>query len=327
MARTFFITGGTGLIGRALVRALLRQRKALDIDQIALLSRNPERFRTIAPDIASAFGIRLVQGDMASGEWPQEPFTDIVHGATEVNDLLVFNRLAYAWGIAEGTKRTLKYAETTGCQRYLYLSSGAVYGPGPYPKPGIPETWTTAPPLDSPLTAYGQAKRFSEHLCALFAEQSGIAVRIARIFSVIGSETPLDGQYALGNFIDQAISPNNDAIRIKGDGTASRSYLHVDDLASWLIALHERGPHRCIYNMGAEREVTIRELAEMISNFCAQKKPLVVENSISNYARRMRYFPDCGALRAALGVEETISLELALDSLFKGATNLHGALQ
>lgn len=323
MARKFFITGGTGLIGRALVRALLRRREVLDIDQLTLLSRNPERFRTIAPDIANAPGIRLIQGDMATGEWPQEPFTDIVHGATEVNDRMVSDRFAYAWSIAEGTKRTLEYAETSGCQRYLYLSSGAVYGPGAYPDTGIPETWSTAPSLESPHTAYGQAKRFSEHLCSLLAERSTIAVRIARIFSVIGPEIPLDGQYALGNFIRQAVSPGTDTIRIKGDGTATRSYLHVDDLARWLIALHEQGPHCCTFNLGSQREITIRGLAEMVSKFSDQKKLVIVEDRISNYAGRSRYFPNCEALRKELGVVETLSLELALDSVFTKARNLH----
>jgi dTDP-glucose 4,6-dehydratase len=239
MARKFFITRGTGLIGRALVRALLQQRDALGIEQITLLSRKPERFLSTAPDIANAAGVRLVQGDMSTGDWPQESFTDVIHGATDVNDLLVPDRIAYAWGIAGGTKRTLDYAARAGSERYLYLSSGAVYGPGPYPDAGIPETWSTAPALEAPATAYGQAKRFSEHLCALFAERSAIAIRIARIFSVIGPETPLNGQYALGNFIQEAISLSSTSIHIKGDGTASRSFLHLQVLSYWLIALHE----------------------------------------------------------------------------------------
>lgn len=317
MTRKFFIAGGTGLIGRALVRALLQEREVLGIEQLTLLSRNPERFRAATPDIANAPGVRLIQGDMASGEWPQEPFTDIIHGATDVNDLLVSNRLVYAWSIVEGTKRTLEYAEKVGSERYLYLSSGAVYGPGPYPEAGIPETWGTAPALTSPPTAYGQAKRFSEHLCALLAERTTIAVRIARIFSVIGPESPLDGQYALGNFIRQAVSSENAAIRIKGDGTASRSYLHVDDLAQWLLALHERGPRHATFNVGAAREVTILELAEIIGQLNPLRKPVVVEGKISDYAGRARYFPDCGSIRSTLKVAETQSLENALSALLQ----------
>lgn len=322
MARRFFITGGTGLIGRALVRRLLQQRHELSIEQLTLLTRNPGRFRTAAPDIADADGVVLLQGDMTGANWPSECFSDIVHGATDVNDLLVSDRLAYAWSIAEGTKRTLDYAAQSGCERYLYLSSGAVYGPGPYPDTGIPENWSTAPALDSPSTAYGQAKRFSEHLCHLFAERSDTAVRIARIFSVIGPESPLDGQYALGNFIREAVSPTNDSIRIKGDGTASRSYLHVEDLAQWLITLHEKAASRAIYNLGAVREVTIRDLAETIARLSEQKKPVIVEGKLTDYAGRSRYFPDSRAIRDALGVRESLSLDQALSSLLTIATSL-----
>lgn len=318
MARKFFITGGTGLIGRALVRLLIQQREVMDIEQLTLLTRNTKRFTDTASDIAKAEGVVLLQGDMADTDWPKAGFTDLIHGATDVNDLLVSNRLEYAWSIAQGTRRTLDYAEQAGCERYLYLSSGAVYGPGPYPEAGIPEQWNTAPALESPATAYGQAKRYSEHLCTLMAERSAMAVRIARIFSVISAESPLDGQYALGNFISQAISSN--AIRIKGDGTASRSYLHVDDVARWLLALHERGQQRATYNVGAAREVTIRELAQTIADLRTERKPVIVEGRLQDYAGRARYFPDTTTIRNELGVQESFTLETAISALLSRAT-------
>ncbi len=322
MPRRFFITGGTGLIGRALVRTLMREREALAIGQLTLLSRNPDRFIAIAPDIASASGVSLLQGDMTADNWPKETFTDFIHGATDINDLRVSDRLTYAWSIAEGTKRTLDYAASCGCERYLYLSSGAVYGPGPYPEAGIPEDWSTAPSLDSPATAYGQAKRFSEHLCALFAERTQASVRIARIFSVIGPESPLDGQYALGSFITQAVTAQNDRIRIKGDGTASRSYLHIDDLARWLIAIHENGAHYDVFNVGSSIEISIRELAQIIATLSPPIKRILVEGTMPDYGGRSRYVPDTSLIRKRLAVLETVTLESALESMIARATTL-----
>lgn len=315
MARKFFITGGTGLIGRALVRRLIQQRETLNIEQLTLLTRSPERLRNTAPDIVGAEGVVLLQGDMTSREWPRETFTDIIHGATDVNNLLVGNGLEYAWNIAEGTKRTLDYAEQIGCERYLYLSSGAVYGPGPYPQTGIPENWSTAPVLDSPVTAYGQAKRFSEHLCALAAEDGRVAVRIARIFSVIGPESPIDNQYALGNFIRDALDESVKHIRIKGDGRATRSYLHVDDVAGWLIAMNEHARHGATFNVGSGREVSIVELAHLISSASGTMKEVIVEGAISDYAGRSRYFPNSSAIQCELAVRELITLEQSINEL------------
>ena len=319
MQRRFFVTGGTGLIGRALVRTLLREREALNIGRLTLLTRNPDRFAVIAPDIAFADGVHLLKGAMTDGGWPNDSFTDIIHGATDINDLLVSDRLAYAWSIVEGTKRTLDYATKCGCERYLYLSSGAVYGPGPYPETGIPEDWSTAPALNSVATAYGQAKRFSEHLCALFAERAQVSTRIARIFSVIGPETPLDGQYALGSFITQAVTAHYDCIRIKGDGMASRSYLHVDDLARWLIAIHEMGTGHEVFNVGSSREITIRDLAHIIAAHSRSAKRVFIEGSMSDYAGRVRYMPDTRLIRKRLAVSETINLESAIHSLIERA--------
>jgi len=316
MTRAFFITGGTGLIGRALVRTLLRQRNALGIDSLTLLTRNPQAFAANAADIANAPGVSLHQGDMSTlTPLPAEHYTDFIHGATDVNDLGIRDRLAYASQIVEGTRRSLQFAEHAGCSRFLYLSSGAVYGPGPYPDSGIPENWQGAPALDAPVTAYGQAKRFSEHLCALAAEGSRMAVRIARIFSVIGPESPVDNQYALGNFVRDALDESVDRIRIKGDGRATRSYLHVDDVAVWLIAMNERARHRATFNVGSGREVSIVELANLISLASGSKKEVIVEGTITDYAGRSRYFPDSSALQRELAVREMIKLEQSIREL------------
>lgn len=326
MGRKFFITGGTGLIGRALVRALLRQRDLLGIEQITLLSRNPERFRATKPEIANADGVRFIQGDMSTGGWPQESFTDVIHGATDVNDLLVSDRLAYAWSIVEGTKRILDYAERAGSERFLYLSSGAVYGPGPYPDAGIPETWPTAPALDTSATAYGQAKRYSEHLCALFAERTSVAVRVARIFSVIGPEVPLNSQYALGNFVRDVLNDNVDCLRVKGDGLASRSYMHINDVAAWLIAINERADRGETFNVGSGYEITIADLAMMIRSIAGSVKEVIVEGALADYGGRSRYFPDCGAIRTALGLGETVTIQRSIQELL-AHNRLPGSLQ
>ena len=52
---------------------------------------------------------------------------------------------------------------------------------------------------------YGQAKRISEWMCAMYAAQYGFAALIARLFTFVGPHLPLDANFAVGNFIRDAM--------------------------------------------------------------------------------------------------------------------------
>jgi nucleoside-diphosphate-sugar epimerase len=314
--RNFFITGGTGLIGRALMRQLLPHVDALKISSVTLLSRDPEKFSQLAPDIAHHKVVQLLKGDLTTITLPTERYTDIIHAAADTNDSVIQDRIAYFWDITSGTKRMLDFAAQCGCNRFLYLSSGAVYGLGQYPETGIPEDWPIAPSLADDKSTYGQAKRASEHLCRLFSQQTGIAIKIARIFAVVGEEMPLDGQYAVGNFIRDALSKTSDTITIKGDGTPIRSFLHVNDVAQWLLKMHASDALHDVFNVGSDVPVSIKQLAEIVSKNSPSRKSIVVAQKEQDYAGRSVYLPDCTHAHTALGVTQTIDLESAIKQIF-----------
>ena len=71
---------------------------------------------------------------------------------------------------------------------------------------------------------------------------------------------PLDENYAVGNFIRDALG--GEAIEIAGDGTPYRSYLYAADLAIWLWTLLVRGKTAQPYNVGLGDEINIADLAE-----------------------------------------------------------------
>ena len=144
----------------------------------------------------------------------------------------------------------LEFAAMAGVRRLLYVSSGAVYGAQPADLAKIPETYSGAcDPLD-PRTAYGQAKRLAEHLCGVSAANSALETVIARAFAFVGPGLPLDGHFAIGNFIADALAGRE--IKVKGDGTAMRSYLYAADLAAWLVKLLAQGESGAAYNVGSD---------------------------------------------------------------------------
>jgi nucleoside-diphosphate-sugar epimerase len=239
-----FITGATGFFGRWLLEGLFAadERHNLGVRAVAL-SRDPDRFLGSAPHLALP-GLGWVRGSVATlrpDALGGEAFDMVIHMATEADmQASAADPLAAADVITGGTRRTLEVAARAGARRFLFTSSGAVYGPQPPGMELIAEDYTGAPdPRDaaSPYAIPGEAKRQAELLCA---GRSGPETVIARGFSFAGPGLPLDGKFAFGNFIGDALGGG--PIVIKGDGTALRSYLYGAELAVWLLTLLLRGP-------------------------------------------------------------------------------------
>ena len=142
----------------------------------------------------------------------------------------------------EGTRQVLEFARQAGVRRFLFTSSGAVYGRQPADLERLPEHFPGGPDPTDTQSIYGiagEAKRAAESLCALYARQFGLNTVMARCFTFVGPDLPLDGKFAIGNFLRDAIAGN--AIGVGGDGTPYRSYLYrrrsrhlaVDDALPW----------------------------------------------------------------------------------------------
>ena len=118
------------------------------------------------------------------------------------------------------------------------------------------ESDLAAPDTLSPLNAYGNAKRAAEQMCTIFGKNYGIEIVIARCFAFVGPDLPMNANYAIGNFIHDAL--NEDFIAVKGDGLAVRSYMDQEDLAIWLWRLLQYGKAGEAYNVGSDQAITIK---------------------------------------------------------------------
>jgi dTDP-glucose 4,6-dehydratase len=193
----------------------------------------------------------------------------------------------------ELTRRSLEFAVQRGVTRLLFTSSGAVYGSLPH------EASEDVAP--SPETSYAKAKLAGELLCAEY----GFATILARLFTFLGPGLPLDSNFAVGNFLRDAVAGG--PIVIKGDGKARRSYLYAADLAIWLWTLLLEGESATPYNVGSPDGVSIAELAqEVVTNACPDAS-IVIEGGEVPGAGSV-YVPSIDRARREFGLTPLIPL-------------------
>lgn len=304
------ITGGTGFFGKALLRHW--QDAALSgrlVPQITVLSRNPERFIRQFPEFESLAFLSWHQGDiLVPDSFPKfDGFTHVLHAAADSSHGVTDSPIKYFDQIVMGTRNLLDYAVNNNIKKFLFVSSGGVYGTQPMAIKSIPETYNgMADPLQA-SNAYSVAKRCAEHLCGLYDNQYGLQSVIARCFSFVGRDLPMDAHFAIGNFIRDALCA--DKIVVKGNGTPVRSYMDQRDLAIWLEALLNFGQQGQAYNVGSKFPISISDLAFLVRDTLSPKKNVYISSGNSDEKARLVYVPDTLKIEKTLGVRLNYTLQ------------------
>jgi UDP-glucose 4-epimerase len=156
-----------------------------------------------------------------------------------------------------GTQNMLLAAREAGCRRFIYSGSATSYGnlPPPHREDG---------PLQF-LNIYALTKRVGEQYCLLFDRDFGVPALVLRYFSAYGPRQPETGAYALVLGIFLRRKAEGRPLEIHGDGRQRRDFIHVRDIVAANIAAYESGLRGEILNVGSGTNISVQELADMIS--------------------------------------------------------------
>jgi dTDP-glucose 4,6-dehydratase len=309
-----FITGGTGFFGIWLLETLLwaNEKHALNL-RITVLSRSPGKFlEQRAPHLRGRPGLSFVAGSLTDFEFPAEACSHILHAASETN----LERSAdwaqrHLNGAIDGTRRLLDMAAAHRSEAVVITTSGAVYSP----MDSVVDNLCVEGPAGiadyaSERIVYGQSKRMMEILMSVAAQQHGYRALIARCFAFVGPYLALDSNYAIGNFIRDALA-NRDIV-VGGDGTPLRSYLYAADLVVWLIRVLMRGRSGVPYNVGGDEIVSIGELARTVAKVAGRPDTVVIKGTPVPGAKPSAYLPSLERAKAELDLQVSIPLEEAI---------------
>lgn len=293
---SIFLTGGTGFFGKSIL-SMLKRGFSPELT-FTVLSRDPAKFLADHPEFSGLQTVEFIAGDVRDFSFPEQSFDCIFHAAAPA---MVMPPGVERDIIISGTRHVLDFAGRCGAKRILFVSSGAAYGPQPPDLERIPEDFPCRP-----VTEYGIAKYEAERMCL----DSGIESVIARCFAFTGPYLNRNIHFAIGNFIRDCLA--NQDIEIKGDGTPFRSYLYADDLVRWLFTILFEGQAGQAYNVGSDRAVSIRELAETVKRVLRSDSNIIVRGTPVPGQAPARYVPDITKIQRGLHVRIEAGLEDAI---------------
>lgn len=303
------ITGGTGFLGYWILSLIdVLHQEGISVSA-SIVSRDPNAFLAKAPYFKHAAWLDWITGDVknfhmnGSAAW-------LIHAATDTNAKAHQNPLAIIEDVVLGTRHALNIATAKGVTRALYVSSGAVYGSQPIHKNSFCETSAHACDPTHPASAYGEAKRMAEQWCVQHGRMHKMTIPIARCFAFVGAGLPLNGHFAIGNFIADALAKRS--IKINGDGTPVRSYLYGADMAIWLMTCLLNGQHGRAYNVGSDEATTLANLATQVNIALNNSSGITVMSPSIDVTERHRYLPDVQRAVTELGLNIWTSLDKAI---------------
>lgn len=314
------LTGGTGFFGRALLRTWqARFSISNPVPSVTVITRSPDVFLAQYPEFRDLAWLKLHRGDICKPDTLPHSmiFTHVLHAAADSTLGSMLTPLQRYDQIVNGSRNLLDFANACAAERFLFISSGAVYGPQPSYLQQIPEDWHGMPDPLNPVNVYGIAKRAAENLCALYGRTHGLQTVIARCFAFVGEDLPLDAHFAIGNFIRDALQ--HDQIVVKGDGKPLRSYLDQRDLAEWLLTLLQKGKSGLAYNVGSDQALSIAEIAHLVRDIVSPGKPVHIEGNCNGNSGRNLYIPSIRLAAEELGLAVKIPLDAAIKAAAEGA--------
>lgn len=255
-----FVTGGTGLVGKPLVRRLLA-----DGHEVRFLVRDATRGEELARG-----GARPVLGDLGR----PETFREAV-GSSDV----VFHCAAQTgfWNVpweelrrvnVEGTRNVLEAAAGGARPKVVHVSTVFVYGH--CNADARLRSETDAP--GAKLGGYERSKLEAEGVALTYARERGVDVKIARLTSIYGAE---------GKFIPTlADGLREGRLKLIGDGSNLKHVTHVTDCVEGLVRA-ARGRRGVVYNIGATEVPTMAEIVAVAAEALGLPPPRSVPRPLA----------------------------------------------
>lgn len=296
------VTGGAGFIGSTLVDRLIDD--GIEVLVVDDLSRGRlERLAAARRSGAMVFHQIDVRApemrDVATRFRPEIVF----HLAAQIDAVAsVSDPVTDAETNVVGTVNVLTAAVAAEAHRLVYVSSGgALYGAA--------TTWPTSEKTRrQPATPYGVSKSVADDYLRLFSDIHGLDYMSLGPSNVYGPRQDAEGEGGVVAVFTARLLTGERPL-IYGDGSQTRDFVYVEDVADACVRAAERGSGRYV-NISTGKETTVSDLVEMLSQVTGRR--IAPEYEPAREGDVARSCLDPSAARRLLGWEPWTSLESGL---------------
>jgi len=169
-----------------------------------------------------------------------------------------------------GTRYLLQHAVNTKAERFLFFSSGEVYGVNSDPEQLIGEQdYGYIDPMNV-RSCYAESKRIGETMCVAWTQQYGLHTSVIRPFHTYGPGLALDDGRVFSDFVADVVANRN--IVIKSNGLAIRPFCYIADATIGFLTVLLNGAKAEAYNVGNPlAEISIRNLAITLADLFPER--------------------------------------------------------
>lgn len=270
--KRMMITGATGMVGKYMIEVLLYRNAHFDAGiTIYAVGRDEEKFRGRFGGLASSVGLEFFKADVQKPLVCPERLDYVIHMASNTHPrLYASDPIGTEMSNILGAYYLLDMvSEMPGC-RFLFTSSGDVYGDNQSGKPYLNEKDCGYIDCNTLRAGYIEGKRASEALCNAYHEAKGVDFVTARLCRIYGPTMQLTDSKAISQFVVKAAK--GEGITLKSEGKQTFSYLYIYDIVSALLVILTAGKSGSAYNI-ADRNQTpsLRELAQKLANIAGTR--------------------------------------------------------
>lgn len=301
MAARCLVTGGCGFIGSHLVEHLLAQgHPVLVLDNLSTGRRENLRHLESHPNLE----VQVVDVSGLERIKPLFQEVDWVFHLAALADIVpsIQNPDAYHRANVDGTFAVLEASRKAGVRSFVYAASSSCYGiPDSVPTP------ETAPAR--PMYPYALTKYIGEQMVIHWNQTYKLPCVSLRFFNVYGTRSRTSGTYGavLGVFLAQKLKGK--PYTVVGDGTQTRDFTYVTDVAGALVAAARSELRGEILNVGSGNTYSVNRLVQLLGGEVVYLPKRPGEPDCT--------FADIRKIRALLGWSPEISLEQGVETLLE----------
>ena len=282
--KSIFITGATGLVGSMLVRCLCAAPVSITV--IAHV-RNEQKARAMFGDLPIVYCV----GDVTSPIHYEGAVDHILHTASvTASRTFVTQPVDTLMTAIDGTKNLLEFAREKAAASMVYVSSMEAFGITDPALERVTEQDLGYIDILSVRSSYSEGKRICECLCAAYAAQYGVHVRIARLAQTFGAGVSRADGRVFAQFTKSCLEGRD--IVLHTEGKSMGNYCYTADCIRGLLTIALKGEDGNAYTVvNPSTSMQIRQVAKLVSDTLTEGKTQVIFD-IPESALTYGYAPD-----------------------------------